>query len=276
MSDLTNIEWTDSTFNPWIGCSKISAGCDNCYAEALTRRYGWVEWGPKGQRRRTSAANWKKPLAWNRAAERSGQRRRVFCASLADVMDNRAPHGAREDLYDLIRATPSLDWQLLTKRPENFRRFRPSSGWPDNVWLGVTAEDQTAYDRRWPILAAEDVGIRFISFEPALGSLSLAGHASVPDWLIWGGESGPGARPMVPEWARSVTAECQDRGVMVFGKQWGSYKSSPIVVEQNRTYRDAARLDPPSNGKGGALLDGRLWRDFPESVGGSDLIARLI
>lgn len=263
----SRIEWTDHTFNPWIGCTRVSAGCDHCYAEALSTRYGWVEWGPRGQRRRTSPSTWSKPLAWQRRADADGVRRRVFCASLADVFDNRAPDGAREQLWELIDRCPSLDWQLLTKRPQNIRRCLPASwgdGWR-HVWLGITAENQTEYDRRWPVLAAIPAAVRFVSYEPAVGALSLAGHDAVPDWLIWGGESGPRARPMKPDWARRITAECGEREIACFGKQWGSYASSPLVQERGLSASEARRLDPPTNGKGGALLDGRLWREFPPS-----------
>src|SRR5580692_7935980 len=121
MGENSKIEWCDHTFNPWIGCQKVSPGCDHCYAETQNnlRKWNGGKWGPHAPRKRTSEANWKKPLQWQkRAAEFSG-RRRVFCASLADVFDNKAPDGARDDLFDLIRETPSLDWLLLTKRPEN-------------------------------------------------------------------------------------------------------------------------------------------------------------
>ena len=148
MGETTEISWTDHTFNPWLGCTKVSAGCTHCYAESLVNRYGWAKWGPGQARKRTSAANWRKPLAWNRAAEKAGVRRRVFCASLADVFDHEAPAGARADLWDLIRKCPALDWQLLTKRPENIEQYLPADwehyhGWP-NVWLGTTTEDQAA------------------------------------------------------------------------------------------------------------------------------------
>ena len=121
----SKIEWTDNTFSPWLGCTRVSEGCRFCYAEALTTRYKWAKWGPGQARKRTSAANWKKPLSWNRKAERDGVRRRVFCASLCDVFDHEAPAGARDDLWDLIRKCPALDWQLLTKRPENIERYLP-------------------------------------------------------------------------------------------------------------------------------------------------------
>ena len=280
MGTKTGIEWTDHTFNPWIGCTKVSEGCRHCYAEALVRRYGWAEWGPGGERKRTSSANWKKPLAWNRHSAKAGKRERVFCASLADVFDEQAPDGALDDLWGLIRETPCLDWQLLTKRPGRILENLPADwntaslfcrGYP-NVWLGVTAEDQAAYDERWALLCGVPARIRFVSYEPAVGSLDLLATParradSLPDWVIWGGESGPGARTMTPAWARRITRQCSDLGIAVFGKQWGAYRSNPEVFENGRTARDAEILDPKINGKGGALLNahGRaeLFRQFP-------------
>ena len=269
MADRTKIAWTDHTFNPWIGCQKVSPGCDICYAETLTNRYGWTQWGPEGERVRTKPANWRKPLGWNRQAGQEGRRHRVFSASLADIFDNQAPEGAREDLWELIRSTPNLDWQLLTKRPQNILEMLPP-GWPEgfeHVWLGVTAEDQTEYDRRWPILAAITARVHFISYEPALGPLTLRGHDEKPGWLIWGGESGTGCRTMEPGWARAIVAETRELKVAVFGKQWGSYASNPLVIEQCFTESRARELDPPGNGKGGALLDGMMLREFPEVMG---------
>ena len=276
MGTHTGIEWTDHTFNPWLGCTKVSEGCRHCYAEALVTRYGWTTWGPGGERKRTSAANWKKPLSWNRRAAKTGKRERVFCASLADVFDEQAPDGARDDLWALILETPHLDWQLLTKRPERILESLPTDWGGDwgrpfgpgyhNVWLGITAEDQASYDQRWPLLREVPARTKFVSYEPAIGPLELSG-AGLPDWVIWGGESGPGARTMTPEWARAITRQCSDLGIAVFGKQWGSYASNPEVAENGRTRREAERLDPKSNGKGGALLNAHgkaeLFREFP-------------
>ena len=269
MAERTGIAWTDHTFNPWIGCQKVSPGCDHCYAETLNQRYGWTEWGPQGKRRRTSPANWKNPLAWHRAALRLGVKRRVFCASLADVFDNQAPEGAREDLWQLIRDTPGLDWQLLTKRPQNMLQMLPQDWNPEkysNVWLGITAENQAEYDRRWPLLAQTPATVRFISYEPALGPLNLACHEAKPDWLIWGGESGPNSRVMNARWVRDITQECKKLDIPVFGKQWGSYASNPLVQEQGMDSKGARKIDPEQNGKGGALLDGELHRNFPRGV----------
>ena len=121
MSEITGISWTDHTFNPWTGCTKVSPACDNCYAEALAKRSpkAFGSWLPGGARKRTSEAYWRQPLAWNRRAEKEGRRARVFCASMADVFDNQVPDDWRADLFDLIQHTPALDWLLLTKRPQN-------------------------------------------------------------------------------------------------------------------------------------------------------------
>ena len=263
MAERTGIAWTDHTFNPWIGCQAVSPGCLNCYAETIVIWRGWTQWGPGGKRVRTSEGYWKQPLRWERRAETSGQREKVFCASLADVFDNQAPEGAREELWELVHQTTHLDWQLLTKRPQNMAEMLPADwgeGYP-NVWLGISAENQEEYDRRWPLLAQTPAALRFISYEPALGELTLKGHEARPDWLIWGGESGRGCRPMDPMWARRITVECRESGVAVFGKQWGDHRHSPLVLEQGMSVKDAKLLDPHK--KGGALLDGELIREFP-------------
>lgn len=233
MGDVTKIEWADKTFNPWIGCQKVSPGCDRCYAESLSNRYGWVEWGPHGERRRTSEANWRKPIKWAKAAGGTGKRPRVFCASLADVFDNRAPDEWRMDLWRLIRETPELDWLLLTKRPENIAKmipWAPNGGTPyPNIWLGTTAEDQAHYDRRWPILSGIPAAVRFISYEPAIGPVhDINGDTNaVPDWIICGGESGHGARMMDAAWARDVQMQCKFRGAKFFMKQMTGKKPIP-------------------------------------------------
>ncbi len=267
MAEASKIEWTDSTFNPWIGCTKISPGCDRCYAERLVTRYRWTLWGPHGDRKRTSAANWRKPIQWNSQATvfqaEHSHRQRVFCASLADVFDNKADPTTRADLFELIKATPNLDWLLLTKRPQLMARFLPKdwgNGYP-NVWLGSTMEDQERYDQRWPLLRDTPAAIRFISYEPAIGPIVLDAGGTQPDWIISGGESGPGSRLMQPAWARAVRDQCQSRGIAFMHKQWGNYPSNPIVAEDGKSAKDAKLSD--HDGKGGAILDGRLWREFP-------------
>ena len=253
MGRVTEIAWTDATFNPWIGCQKISPGCDRCYAETLNKRVGGSNWGPGAPRRRTSEANWKQPLLWNRKAEKDGARRRVFCASMADVFDKAVPEQWRADLWALITATPHLDWLLLTKRPQNIAKMLPimwGEGWP-NVWLGTSVENQTEADRRIPHLLAAPAAVRFLSCEPLLGPVDLTlidplpnhphadvllslncltGLVSGPDdagpridWVIVGGESGPGARPMHPDWARALRDQCAAACVPFFFKQWGDW-----------------------------------------------------
>ncbi len=267
MGDTSKIKWTDSTFNPWIGCTNVSPGCDNCYAESMNAYRGWSEWGPRGKRRRTSDSNWRNPIKWDRKASQENRRQRVFCASLADAFDNKAPEEWRADLFKLIKRTSNLDWQLLTKRPQNIARFLPND-WGEgyaNVWLGITAEDQARYEQRWPILAAIPSVIRFVSYEPAIGPLNIEVFDNYPDWLISGGESGAGqkTRVMDPMWARAVRDQCLMRKIAFFHTQWGDYRSNPAVFEQSTDKRRAEQYDPKTNGKGGALLDGRLWREFP-------------
>jgi protein gp37 len=208
MAENSKIEWCDPSFNPWIGCQHVSPGCDRCYAERQNAFRKWTAdgaWGPHTERRRTSEGYWKQPFRWAKKARESGTRPRVFCASLADWLDNQVPQKWRSDLGRLIEDTPELDWLLLTKRPENYEKFAP---WhldeiPPNVWLGVTCEDQLHYERRWTILSRARIraSVKFISYEPALGpltTLQLRWGGTVPDWIICGGESGPGARRMKP------------------------------------------------------------------------------
>jgi len=242
MADITKIEWTDSTFNPWIGCQKVSPGCDHCYAEAkMDHRFGYVQWGPHGERRRTSVLNWRKPIAWNANGERfeheHGHRHRVFCASLSDIFDNQVPPDWRRDLFHIIRQTSWLDWQLLTKRPQNARKMLPADwgdGW-GNVWLGTTTEDQERYEQRWPILARIPAVLRFVSYEPALGPLTpTPSNGLLPDWIICGGESGPGARVMDAAWARRIRDHCRNLGLHFFMKQMTGKKPIPadLLVRQ--------------------------------------------
>jgi protein gp37 len=278
MAAQSKIEWTDSTFNPWVGCTKITrprgaaSACDFCYAEGWSKRSGQVKWG-NNPRRRTTDSYWRHPLSWNAEApdfqRAHGRRQRVFCASLADVFDNQVDPQWRAELFALIRECDQLDWQILTKRPQNIRKMLPAdwgSGYA-NVWLGTTTEDAQAYRQRAAHLLKLPAIVHFISYEPAMGpigALEIDGHA--PDWLIIGGESGVRAdrlRHTEPQWARDAIAECRRVGAAPFLKQWGTYASNPHVVEEGLPTRDAMRLDPPENGKGGGMLDGRLWREFP-------------
>lgn len=225
MAENSIIAWCTHTFNPWIGCMKVSEGCAHCYAETLvTGRMGKPGlWGPLTagkHRERTSAANWQKPRRWNREAEKGGAATRVFCASLADVFeDHPDANAARPDLFRLIRETPYLWWQLLTKRPENLERFLPDDwgiGYP-NVWLGTSIENMKVAERR-RILAGIPAVVRFISYEPALGPLDELPLDGI-DWVIYGGESGPGYRAHDLSWPRAMKAKCEATGTAFFYKQ---------------------------------------------------------
>jgi protein gp37 len=253
VGENTNIEWATHTFNPWVGCTKISPGCDHCYAEGWAKRSGLVTWGEA--RVRTSIANWNKPHKWNREAAAKGTRPRVFCASLADVFDNEADCLWRVDLFRLIEHTPHIDWLLLTKRIGNVPDMTNNwqqGGWPKNVWLGITVVNQEEADRDISKLLRVPAAVRFLSCEPLLEMISLDHEWLVPeyfghspdcrdkfcalngdmhscvgevvqqpsiDWIICGGESGPHAREMNPDWARLLREQCKDTGAAFFMKQ---------------------------------------------------------
>jgi len=285
MGTETAIAWTDHTFNPWIGCSKVHTGCTHCYAESFAKRYGKAEWGAGGTRVLTSDANWRLPLKWNRDAEKAGVRAKVFCASLADVFEDWQGeiHGGGKDdgvlaiddersrlltmddvrarLFAMIDATPNLDWLLLTKRPENIGKMwcshvntdglPPSKLRRENVWLGTSVSDQVTADKAIPeLLKCRDLApVLFLSAEPLVGPIDLSaipvGHdvqwnpktggdtwanhfRGRINWIIFGGESGHGARPCVIEWLRKGVEQCRSAGVAPFVKQLGGY-----VVDRN-------------------------------------------
>lgn len=245
---------------------KVSPACAHCYAEAWAKRSGLVEWGSGKPRRRTSIANWGKPIRWDKEAAAAGVRARVFCASLADVFDNEVPTAWREDLWDLIEDTPNLDWLLLTKRIGNARGMVPwrwGDDWPRNIWLGATIANQEEADRDIGKLLATPARIHFLSVEPMLGPInlnrivlakdvpitdcadprfdkvnltvnSLKGSKSLKwralDWVICGGESGHHARPMEAEWAISLMYQCMAQGCSFFMKQ-GSQANWPTFKD---------------------------------------------
>lgn len=244
MGEGSKIEWTDHTFNPWWGCSRVSPGCRFCYADTAAQRYGHHVWRRKGDRRMLSDNHWRQPIRWNADAERNGHPARVFCASMADVFeDHPQVIEPRSRLWPLIEATPWLDWQLLTKRPENVTGMVPwGDQWPANVWLGVCAEDQRWADERIATLVRLPARIRFVSAEPLVGPIRLhRGHGWCPthdftggfcsgpcpdlirpDWVIIGGESGAKARPMDETWALELVKDCRTAGIAPFVKQLGT------------------------------------------------------
>jgi len=231
MSETTAIQWTDATFNPWWGCEKVSPGCANCYAERDAKRYGHDVWGPS-PRRYFGDKHWREPVRWNREAEASGVRRRVFCASMADVFEDRRDLDAeRARLFTLVEETPSLDWLLLTKRPERVASLVPGSWikeiFPENVWMGTSVESPD-YLVRVEALIEIPAFLHFVSYEPALASVDFSPYLRDPgaklDWIIVGGESGQKARPFDVEWARGVISASRDR-CAVFVKQLGAVVS---------------------------------------------------
>lgn len=247
MGENSSIEWTHHTFNPWWGCARVSPGCVHCYAESFANRFG-VKWGAGADRRFFGEKHWREPLKWNARADERGVRERVFCASMADVFENRTDLASwRWKLAMLIHATPALDWLLLTKRPENMvdlaRLDMSWLVWPPNVWAGTTVEDQRRADERIPALVEVPARVRFLSCEPLLEAVDLRLHqvdGSI-HWVICGGESGPGARTMDPVWALDLRDQCLRAGVPFHFKQWGG-------VLKKLTGRE---------------LDGRTWDEVP-------------
>jgi protein gp37 len=233
MGEITGISWCDHTFNPWIGCTKISDGCRSCYAESENKRFQWnpAGWGPGVARKRTSIENWKNPMKWAKKAHSEGITKRVFCASLADVFDPDVPAEWHRDLFYLIYKCNlyypgALEWLLLTKRSERIEQFMEKE-WlahpPDYVRLGVTAEDQANADRHIPDLLRVWRGKNFVSYEPAIGPLHMRGSFWPIDWIICGGESGVACRPMDLEWARHIQSQCNNACIPFFFKQIGGY-----------------------------------------------------
>lgn len=251
MAEISAISWTDATFNPWIGCTKVSTGphgaCEHCYAERDNKHRGWVAgWGPGVPRRRTKT--WGDPVKWNRKAALTGYNPRVFCASLADVFDNEVDSAWRADLWRLMESTTNLRWILLTKRIGNVRDMIPTAWlighWPRHVGLMATLATQNEWDRDYPKLerwraTAPWIGI---SAEPLLGRIDI-GDAT-PDWIITGGESGPGFRPLDMDSVRSLRDQCARNGVAFHHKQNGGFRG-----------KDA-----------GCLVDGIEHKHFPSAL----------
>lgn len=229
MAEKSAIEWTDATFNPWWGCAKISPGCDHCYAETLALRLMPTEaiWQPNGLRRFFGEKHWNEPLRWERKAIKTGRRLRVFCASMADVFDNNpGVESERQRLWELIRATPHLDWLILTKRIGNAKTMLPAD-WGvgyKNVWLGASVVNHEEAMRDIHKLVSTPAFIHFLSCEPLLGAIDASFYGI--DWVIIGGESGTQARSMEWQWVRGIARRCEVRGIPVFMKQ-GSQADSP-------------------------------------------------
>lgn len=250
MGEVTGIGWTDHSWSPWWGCTKVSVGdkgaCVNCYAEALDKRVGGDHWGVGKPRREMSEAHWRAPLKWDRAAAAAGETRFVF-PSMCDPFDNEVEPAWRARFFDLMRATPHLTWLLLTKRPQNIgKQAKEAGGLPPNAAIGATVVTQKEVARDIPHLIRADAALTpafvFLSVEPMQEHIDLTPWLTRRmDWVICGGESGPHPRPMHADWARSLRDQCLTAGIPFFFKQWGG-----------RT--------PKANGK---ELDGREWCERP-------------
>ncbi len=271
MGEATKIEWCHHTFNPWIGCTKVAPECTHCYAEDLmANRWKKVEWGDKGERKRTTT--WKDPLKWNKAAEKAGERRRVFCASLADVFEDKPELVQwRKELFALIDQTPWLDWLLLTKRPENIRQMWEGTKRRNNVWLGTSCGHSDSLMRIPQLLMCRKLSpVLFLSAEPLLERINLTRieapaelqkspsgglcanalmsddaryfqfHGQL-DWVIVGGESGRNARRCETDWIRFIVRQCRNAGVPCFVKQLGE---EPWIRSGEKKITDPKGGDP--------------------------------
>jgi protein gp37 len=274
MGRNSRIEWTDHTFNPWWGCTKVSEACKHCYAEAWSKRVGQKVWGPKADRRFFGDRHWQEPIKWNTDALTSKRRPRVFCASMADVFEERTeldPWRAR--LWSLIEQTPELDWLLLTKRPQLVAELVPwARRWPTNVWLGTTVEDQASAEERLPHLTKLPAVVRFVSAEPLLSDLDLREWMGTTiNWVITGGESGPKARPSNPSWFRELLQQCAEAEVPFHFKQWGDWmpvrKSRDASREKvaMQTFDDGTTMHRVGKKVAGRLLDGEMWDGIPQA-----------
>lgn len=242
MATVSKIEWTEQTWNPVTGCTKVSPGCKNCYAETMARRLKAM--GAAGYeygfRLTLQPARLKQPL----------ERRRPtiwFVNSMSDLFHKDIPDAYIDRVFDAIRSTPQHTYQILTKRSERLRLYFSRRAVPQNVWLGVSVENRKHGKPRIDDLRNVQAGIRFLSIEPLLENLGDVNLTNI-HWVIVGGESGPKARPMKPEWARSIQQQCEEAGVAYFFKQWGTWGA------------DGRKRNKHANGR---QLDGRTWEQYP-------------
>lgn len=280
------IEWTHSTFNPWWGCEKVSPECTNCYADTLDKRLGGEHWGKGKARRFFADKHWNEPLKWNAEAAAAGERRRVFCASMADVFEDRDDlEEMRARLYALTLKTPHLDWLLLTKRPEHADRLwagacadafdgAESIGptWKANHWLGTSVGCNETLWRLGELIKVRAV-VRFVSAEPLLEEINLRPWLHEIDWVIGGGESGAGPRirPTLVAAARALRDQCVADGVPFLWKQNGQFVAADQAPSLNHI--EACSQSVEIGGEvlwrvrkkkdAGRLLDGRTWDEYP-------------
>ncbi len=243
MAIKSSIEWTESTWNPVAGCTKISAGCQHCYAERMARRLrnaGMPKY-ENGFRLTLHPENLQEPLSWRRP-------QRIFVCSMGDLFHQEVPVEFIQQVFAVMREASWHQFQVLTKRAERLAELDPVLSWPANVWMGVTVESQD-YLYRVDHLRDTHAGTKFLSLEPLLGPMPALDLRNTPEahkigWVIVGGESGPGARPLAEEWVLDIRNQCTAAGAPFFFKQWGG-----VIRKKN-----------------GRLLDGRTWDEMPETL----------
>lgn len=302
MGKNSGIEWTEHTFNPWWGCTKVSAGCTNCYAETWAKRTGGPGiWGADAGRRFFKPKHFNDPTRWNRKAQQAGEYARVMCGSMCDIFEvhqdpevNAEMDKARAKVWDLIALTENLIWILVTKRPENAGKLTPVEwfyGWPPNVWVMATMETQAMAEKRLPWLESIPAVVRAVSAEPLVGRLdprvlrcqrcSGSGLVSVGqslqdcptchhtgisvNWIVAGGESGAKARPMDPDWLRDLRDFSLAYDIPYFFKQWGEWAPAPAGWTGRTFKQNTAGETMARVGKknSGKELDGREWTQTP-------------
>lgn len=237
MSDGSAIEWTDATWNPLRGCTKVSAGCKHCYAETFSERFRGVPGHPfeQGFDLRLVPEALDVPRRWRRP-------RRIFVNSMSDLFHERVPLTYIRRVFRVMRECPQHQFQVLTKRSSRLAKLAPKLEWTANIWMGVSVED-SRFLPRVDDLRTVDAAMRFLSLEPLLGPLDSINLEGI-GWVIVGGESGPGARPIEADWVRSIRAQCERAGTPFFFKQWGGTNKK----------------------QAGRTLDGQEWNGMPEIV----------
>lgn len=248
MGTKTGIEWTDVTWNPMTGCTKVSAGCDNCYAYVVAHNKTRAVYLGQPPVRQTTASreNPFAPRFWEDRLDqpiRWRQPKRIFVNSMSDVFHAHFSFDMIARVFDVMNRATHHQFQLLTKRPERARRYASRLSWTPNIWIGTSVEDMRVASRVDSLRGIEDAHVRFISAEPLLGPLDDLDLSGI-HWVIGGGESGSGARPCQPEWARGLRDSCSANGIAFFWKQWGGRTSK----------------------SGGRTLDGEEWSEYPQPL----------